>query len=668
MTKVRSLDKKWKEVVYAMSGLGPNLMMILMGAYFTDAINPTMLFASTADNKELMAIAGGFIHIIPWIFPILWFISKAFDGLIDIPFAKVTDSLNTKWGRRRPPILICFIPMVLSYIGCWIPIGSKIFDISNADQAFNAQLTNTIWITACALIFFSTYTMCLIAFYGSLSQVCDSEGQRLRVSSYKAVFDTIVYALVYALVPVILGGANIHIDTLAIIGSVLMCTMLIPLFMIKEGEKYGYPEKEGFIEEQPTLVQSLKVTFGNKVFLSWLIVNCTAFFGLQMFLTSMNSLIVGGMGFDMMEMAIVETCAFAPVPVMLYLFEKVKRKKGVRFTYQTCLIAFAIAILSFDLASLFVTGGNKPLQLTISIVGGLIGSWGIGAFFMMPLLVPAQVSSVEERLTRQNHSAMYFAAQAVTTSIIGAIASSLVYENIKMFYFNGKTGAFAHVDGYCDNAAHAALASIKFKMPVNVGDWIGIDTDAELILEGTLKNGEVFSLGALLVPIIVCIMCVLGFIACFKMPKDFSADVVAVELKKHNPSLDITPILNEEKPAMAKEKEIPFRNAAFWVLSAGVFGFIWNGFQFKSFKDCKKEALIGGSAILTYLLSALIPFFSIYTILRFYKVIEREAEAKGVKVNNKIIPIIFSILLPLLPLNVVGLTIMQMDMNKVDIV
>ena len=50
-----------------------------------------------------------------------------------------------------------------------------------------------------------------------------------------------------------------------------------------------------------------------------------------------------GMGFDGMGMAILNTCAFAPVPVMLYLFNKLKAKKGTRFTYQTCLICFAIS-------------------------------------------------------------------------------------------------------------------------------------------------------------------------------------------------------------------------------------------------------------------------------------------------------------------------------------
>lgn len=36
---VQSLDKKWKELVYSASGFGPNFLMVLMGAYFSDAVN-----------------------------------------------------------------------------------------------------------------------------------------------------------------------------------------------------------------------------------------------------------------------------------------------------------------------------------------------------------------------------------------------------------------------------------------------------------------------------------------------------------------------------------------------------------------------------------------------------------------------------------------------------
>jgi uncharacterized membrane protein len=372
-----------------------------------------------------------------------------------------------------------------------------------------------------------------------------------------------------------------------------------------------------------------------------------------MFLVSMNALINGGMGFGNLEMAIIETCAFGPVPMMLYLFSKVKAKKGVRFTYQTCLISFAIAILSFDLASLYVTGGDKAIQFAISIAGAFIGSWGIGAFFMMPLLVPAQVSSVEEKLTKTNHSAMYFAAQAVTTSIIGAIASSLVYENIKMLFISKEAKGVLWAEG-----------STYFDEAGNLVEVTAAEEAAKLF--GGVPVESVFNLGTLLVPIIVSIMCIVGFICAFKMPRDFTPECVAQELKRQNPDLDISSII--DNPTVVKEeKEITLANIVYWILSGGIFGFIWSAFTFSSLKKTNKNALIGRSAILTWLLSILIPFVSVYTCLRIYnKQIKENAKKQGVKATKPVWYIVFGILLPILPLNIVSLALLQNDLNKVE--
>ena len=225
MKKFKNLDKTWKEILYAASGFGPNLMMVLMGAFFTDAINPAALDIASNPGKIVQTITGTCL-VAPALFSILWFIGKAFDGIIDVPFASLTDNLKTKWGRRRLPIAICFIPMVASYVLCWIPISAT------------NVIANTIWFFVWSIIFFATYTMNLIAFYGSLSTVCYDEKQRVRVSSFKSFFDTISYVAVYALVPLILGLANINIDKLVFMLSPLMITMIIPLFMIKEGDKW----------------------------------------------------------------------------------------------------------------------------------------------------------------------------------------------------------------------------------------------------------------------------------------------------------------------------------------------------------------------------------------------------------------------------------------------
>ena len=626
---IRSLNTKWKEFLFAFSGFGPNFLMVMMGAYFTDAINPSAL----VNAGEFQRFAGGACYILPAVFPILYAISKAFDGIIDVPFAHITDTLSTKWGRRRPAILFCLIPMVISYALCWLPIGGV-----------EGRGLNTAWIIIWSLVFFATYTMGMIAFYGSLSTICTDEPQRLRVSGYKAFFDTISYCIVYALVPVILSGAKIHIDKFAFICLPLMLTLAIPLFMIKEGEKYGYPENQGLQEEKVTIKESISLTFKNKVFLRWLLVNCCTFFGMQMFLVSMNTLIMGGMKMNGFEMAILNTFAFAPVPIMLYLFNKLKAKKGIRFTYQTCLGAFSIAILAFFFGSTFVLGENhKMLQYIIGSVGGIVGSWAIGAFFMVPYHITAQISSVEEKLTHKNHSAMYFAGNALFTSIVSAISGSLVYENIKNLFISKENWKVVWACGTVENGEVIDAIDIAAKE-------LGSDVS------------QVFNLGTLLVPFIVAICCVLGLVLAFKMPRDYTPELVAKELKALDPTIDVSAIEKDESFAVKEEKgEIMFVQIGLFVLSGSIFGFVWLAYLLKSVK----EYVSSFKSKIMWLLCALIPFASAFVMPRIFGQLQKQAKEKGIRlVGNKVLYTILGIIFPIMIVNVVALALMQKNINK----
>lgn len=633
---VKSLDKKWKEFLFSFSGFGPNFLMVLMGAYFTDAINPSAL----ANAGEFQRFASGACFILPAVFPLLYAIAKAFDGIIDIPFAHITDTLSTKWGRRRPTILVCLLPMLLSYVMCWFPVGG----VTN-------RTLNTIWIIFWALVFFATYTMGMISFYGSLSTTCSDEPQRLRVSGYKAFFDTISYCLVYALVPLILSGAHVYINQFVYICSPMMLTLAIPLFMIKEGAKYGYPENEGLQAEKISLKESLRLTFRNKVFMRWQVVNCCTYFGLQMFLVSMNALILGGMGMNGAEMAILNTCAFVPVPIMLYLFNKLKAKKGIRFTYQTCLIAFSVAILSFFFGSLFMVGtGNKALQYALGCTGGVIGSWAIGAFFMMPYHVTAQISSVEEKLTHKNHSAMYFAGNAVCTSIVSAISGSLIYELIKNLFI-------------CKGVWGVQWATSKI---VNGQVVTAIDVAAQAF---GVSSTQVFNLGTILVPFIVAFSCILGAILARKMPKDYTPDCVGKELKALDPSIDLSEIETDVRYRQKEEKgEIIFVQVGLSILSGFIFGFIWLAYLLRSVKE------VTGRKFKTWawwLASCFVPFFSIATILKTTSALRDAAKERGVDLlqNSRFavtraVLVVLSLVFPILPVNVIALALLQRGVNK----
>ncbi len=641
MKRFKTLDKGWKEVLYAMSGFGPNMLMILMGAYYSDAINPAALIG---DAAIIQSIAGVCL-VSPLIYPILALIAKIFDGVIDVPLGHLTDNLKTKWGKRRLPIIICFIPMVLSFAGLWIPV----FGTSEA-----AQLGNTIWFVALSFIFFGTYTMNLISFYGSLSQVCYDDEQRARVSSFKAFFDTINYVITYALVPLILSSIykanpSFNIGKLVLFALPLMFTILIPVFMIKEGDKWeawaieqGYDVKPLAEEETVGIVESIKGTMLNKPFLRWNIVNSVTYFGLQMFLVSMNALITGLMGLKTIHMTILNTFAFAPIPLMLYLFNKSKKRFGIRATYQSCLICFAICILGFLIGSEFIMGeGNYTIKVIIGAIGGVFGSWALGSFFMLPLLIPAQVSSVEEKLTGKNQSAMYFAGQALFTCVIGAIAS-FFYDFIKNFFITKDFSMITKAEAIIDK-----VNNTKTEARVIAAQQLGVNVN------------EVFCLGTLLVPIVVSICCIVGAILARRMCKNYTPEEVATDLGMldvYHEKIDLFPVVENKE----SKKESSALNCALWVLTGSIFSVVWRYNIIKRVNDYRENKI----KLYHWIISIFVFPYSGILMYQTAKDILAKCEEKGVKCF-KALPIL-SLVLGFIGLGLIPYIIQTIKLNKLE--
>ena len=663
MAKKVKLDKRWKEILFALTGFGPNVLMTLMMAYFTDAVIPTGLVADINFWSY-----GGVIIVQTIVFPILWTIGRIFDGFVDVPLASITDNLKNKTGKRWISIVISVVPMIVSFVLCWIPVFGR-----GADIQLWQQICNSIWIFFWSIIFFASYTLALITFYGALSDVCEDQTQRARVSAYKSVFDTINYAFVYAAIPAIFKAVGVPIWQVAIYGTPLMLTILIPLFM-----QTGEPDKV-IVEENKSIPigQSIALTVKSKPFMKWEIVNCISFFGLQMFLVAQNALISGVMGLGAGMAAILNTAAFAPVPLMLFLFNKLRKSKGIRFAFQTALLSFGISILSFAVGGSYLWGDALLPKLIIGITGGVIGSWGIGAFFMVPYLIPTAIASVEEEITGKNHSAMYFAVQALATSAVGAIASSLVYNYLKLWTAG--------------------------------------------------PNGEL-KCGVSLVPVVVTAACLIGFFACFFMPKKYTPKMIYADIKASSEKsiralnrdkerviaaaqvkideIKATAVPEEQKKVLVEElekkrdlrvakialsianyqKNIDFKfneekssgneedrvidktsvfaDVALFVLTGGIYGIVHAIVSMSNMRLLGKELTAYEKAIV--ILSLFIPFMNIWSEKIFadkFEVLGKETKTE-VKPLKKLV-MISSIFLPLFT-NVIALAVRANNFNKIS--
>lgn len=420
--------KRWQEPLYGIGGFGTGFMLMVANSYLSPFYLPPM--------EE---IAGGAINLAPvLLFTILFTISRVVDGLIDIPIASWTDNLRSKWGRRRPLILLGIIPMIVSYVLLWFP------------PVQDTSWINAVYAGVLSIVFYCSYTLSTVPYLSALSEIVPDERSRVRVASWQTFFNTMGYVLAYVLVPMLFSKLGKQAAVLVLVPSML--TILIPVFIIKEKSTKGLGKDDLNAEPQVPLLQSLKMTFKNKKFTRYLLMYALLFFGLQAFLSGLYYMASDMMGLTQVvdgktivngaQLSIMNAAAFAPVPIMLLIMNVITKRKGIMTALKLGLVTFAIAMSIFMLSwtgwgvkmfggSLFTLMGAQVNQaVLLGAIAGFFGSYSIGVFFTVPYAIPAQIAAEEAAVTGKNRAAMYLAVQGLVNQIVAAIAGVLFVVNV----------------------------------------------------------------------------------------------------------------------------------------------------------------------------------------------------------------------------------------------
>lgn len=418
--------KRWQIPLFAFASFGPCMLSTIISVYLVDALQT----AGFGADLEHWTFAGKTIVAVG-LFSVMKAISSLMDGLVEVPVATLVQNLKTPWGKRRPAILVGTIVMTLAYVLFCFPISYE-----------ENSVANSIWCGVLLTVFVSFFTLAINALFGTYAEITANDDDRLLLTNVKAAFDTIQYSIAYALIPVFIGF-GINIRQIGLYMAPLSATILIAVFLIKENStmpgavaKYGENAGEAVEEENVGMVDGLKMSLGNEAFRAWLIIHGLFNLGLQMFLSGQNVLISGPMGLNGFQIAIINSSAFAPVPLMLIFYRMVMKKKGYRFAFQTALGSFALGMVCTCLA--YVQWfPNVMVRLALGATGGVICSYGMGAFFSAPTAMPTQIAADEKKRTGKSHPSMYFAVQGIVNSLVGAIGPGLIWVNLRNVSLNG---------------------------------------------------------------------------------------------------------------------------------------------------------------------------------------------------------------------------------------
>lgn len=400
---MNKLKKRSSILLYGCAGFGINMLNLIVGSYLCSAL----LVGGFKENVENWTYLNRDL-VIAGIWSVLILLAKVLDGIIDIPLSSFTDNLKTKWGRRRPAILIGYIPTIIAYLLFLLPIRPE------------SGLGNTIWFAVILCLFYTSYTLTMLTYYGTFAEILDNDSDRVFLANVKSVCDVVYFILGYALIPVFVGmGMNIRIVALIFLPFAL--TMLIPLFMIKEKSTKEPGALEAAGEAKGAgLVKSLSVSFKNRSFIYWLCVVFVMNFGLQLFLSGINEFFSS----TGLNMTIVMACSFAPVPLTILLYNRIVSRHGMKTGFQYVMLVFSIAMV---LMYVCIKTAASMAQLSImAAVGGLIASFAIGAFFSITYTVPSQLAADENARSGICASSMYFAIEGLFEGISAGIASGLV--------------------------------------------------------------------------------------------------------------------------------------------------------------------------------------------------------------------------------------------------
>jgi GPH family glycoside/pentoside/hexuronide:cation symporter len=394
--------KKWQEPFYAIGGFGPGFMYQLVLTYLLYYYRPAQ--AKIAAGALVLAPAAGYA--------LGMLIARILDGLVDIPIASWTDNLKSKWGRRRPLMLLGIIPTIIFFVLLWFP------PITGISLGEDGHWGNALYVAVVSTGYFFFHTLIIVPYLAALSEIVSDENSRVRVASWQTFFNTGSYVLVFVVAPLLFEKFGVRGAALMLLPSFL--TFIGPLLVIKEPPSDGSAGQA--VEARVPLWQSFKQTLTNKTFLIYMSSVATFFFGLQLFLGGLAFMAADMMGITESQLGLMNAAAFAPVPIMLILFNIMTRKWGAKAAFRSALLVFAFAMLLFPLSW---TRFNIPVSpLIIGIIASTIGSFSIGAFFTIPYAFPAHIAAVDAEQTGKDRAAMFFAVQVVINQFVGSLAGS----------------------------------------------------------------------------------------------------------------------------------------------------------------------------------------------------------------------------------------------------
>ncbi|MBD3197640.1 MAG: MFS transporter [Candidatus Lokiarchaeota archaeon] len=349
--------------------------------------------------------------------PILWLtigfiIWTIWNAINDPLLGAISDKTVSKFGRRRPFIIGGLVPLIALIILVWTPFGDTI--------------SIFIYFLIIINLFDTFYTMYSLNQTSLFPEMFQNLEDRAKANNYVQIFN-IIGLLLAAILPTLFVGESLAPGTESgfILGALIMAviTIIFGFLFVKFGIKERVEYSKDPIQA-PSFLDSVKFTFGNKPFRTYVLTNLAVWyvFGLVPIISPFFLKFIIGVT-DATTQSLFLALLFIVSILFMIPWSKVFNKKGPRKAELIALLSLIIVMF--------------PFLIVWEIIGAILayviaGIGFAGIMFGRDMMMSTIIDS-DELKTGIRREAAYYGVNAliIRLSTIGVYLSIFfVFSNI----------------------------------------------------------------------------------------------------------------------------------------------------------------------------------------------------------------------------------------------
>jgi len=348
------------------------------------------------------------------------------DAVNDPLVGRLSDSVSTRWGRRRPFLLIFAIPYGLGFLLLWWA------------PPWQSQMWLMIHVTLAFIISDTFQTFVSVPFYALTPEMTPDYDERTSITGYRMFFNLLASLTVAVAAPMIVDAAlksgltsqQGYLIVGGLFGGLATLPFLAIFFVIRE-RSGGRPRRTpAFKETLSTAWRNIPFRFATVLYmLNWITFDLVALmlpFFLIYWVASGDLLAsVNVLGEDIALESVVLGILLITAVIALPLWTWLARRLSKRRAYIIGMSFWAVV----QLLIILVNPGQIGFILVLAVLAGL----SVSTAHVLPDAIFPDVIEWDELRTRQRHEGIYYGAKNFVRKLTGAFSIFLALQVLGWF-------------------------------------------------------------------------------------------------------------------------------------------------------------------------------------------------------------------------------------------